>query len=278
MKKNLFYLTIIIFLFLIFKNYTIVLSSTINAVEIWLYKVFPYLFIMIIINDLLIGSNIVSKFKNPSHYIFIMSLLSGTPSSAYITQKMVENKEISKTYANNTLLFTYFSNPLFLFAILKSIFPSSYIWLKLIIIHYMSNIIIYLFYKNKLKEKFTPNNHFEVNLTGSIKSSITTTTMVLGAITFYLITSNILLNTFLLPPYMAIILRGLLELTQGLNALINTNILGKELLAIIFISFGGLSIHTQVKCILDEAKLDYKYFFKGRIIQTIIASILTIIS
>lgn len=278
MKKNLFYLTIIIFLFLIFKNYTIVLSSTINAVEIWLYKVFPYLFIMIIINDLLISSNIVSKFKNPSHYIFIMSLLSGTPSSAYITKKMVENNEISKTYANNTLLFTYFSNPLFLFAILKNIFPSSYIWLKLIIIHYISNFIIYLFYRNKLKEKFTPNNYFEVNLTGSIKSSITTTTMVLGAITFYLIISNILLNTFLLPPYMAIIFRGLLELTQGLNALINTNILGKELLAIIFISFGGLSIHTQVKCILDESKLDYKYFLKGRIIQTIIASILTIIS
>ena len=49
MKKNLIYLTILILIFLIFKNYPLVLSSSITAVELWLNKVFPYLFIMIII-------------------------------------------------------------------------------------------------------------------------------------------------------------------------------------------------------------------------------------
>lgn len=99
---------------------------------------------------------------------------------------------------------------------------------------------------------------------------MTTTTMVLGAITFYLVISDILqLNIFL---------RGLLEMTQGLNSLINLNLANKEIIAIIFISFGGLSIHTQVKCILDDSTLEYKYFFKGRIYQTLIATILTIIT
>ena len=51
MKKNIIYLTILGLLILIFKNYNIVLESSITAVNLWLYKVFPYLFIMIIIND-----------------------------------------------------------------------------------------------------------------------------------------------------------------------------------------------------------------------------------
>ena len=67
-------------------------------------------------------------------------------------------------------------------------------------------------------------------------------------------------------------------MTQGLNALINYNSSFKELLAILFISFGGLSIHTQVKCILDEENISYKYFLKGRIMQTLIALLLTILT
>ena len=45
----------------------------------------------------------------------------------------------------------------------------------------------------------------------------------------------------------------------------------------LFITFGGFSIHTKVKCIVEEYGLDYKYFFKGRILQLIIAIILTFI-
>ena len=67
-------------------------------------------------------------------------------------------------------------------------------------------------------------------------------------------------------------------MTQGLNTLINYNSYFKELLAILFISFGGLSIHTQVKCILDEENISYKYFLKGRIMQTLIALGLTILT
>src|SRR5690625_3025138 len=96
-----------------------------------------------------------------------------------------------------------------------------------------------------------------------------TTIMVLGTITFYLVLSDILnLN---------LLLRGLIEMTQGLNALITKHIILKELLAMLFISFGGLSIHTQVKCILDDYNLNYSDFFKGRALQTIIALILTTI-
>ncbi len=270
MKRNFIYLTIFILIILIFQNYSLVLSSTINAVNIWLYKVFPYLFIMIIINDTLVNFDLESKFKNTSIYIFIMSLLSGSPTSAVIINNLYQKNILSKNDANLTLLFTYFANPLFLYTMLNSIFNDKAITIKLIAIHYLSNIIIYFLFKKKLEQSNITQNKITFDISDSIKKAMNTTTMVLGAITFYLVISNILsLNLFV---------RGLLEMTQGLNQLIGLDISFKEIITMIFISFGGLSIHTQVKCILNESNLEYKYFLKGRIYQTIISIILTIVT
>ncbi len=267
MRKNFVYLTILILIFLIFKNYSIVLTSSINAVELWLYKVFPYLFIMIVINDTLINLGFEKVFKNNSIYAFVMSLLSGSPTSAVIIGSLFKQGKMSKENANITLMFTYFANPLFLYTMLNAIFGNTNITIKLMLIHYLSNFIIYLIWRKKLNMNTQNDVTTKFDISGSIKKAMTTTTMVLGAITFYLVISDILkLN---------VIFRGLLEMTQGLNMLINSNLSNPDILAIIFISFGGLSIHTQVKCILDEANLEYKYFLKGRIYQTIIAVILT---
>ena len=107
---------------------------------------------------------------------------------------------------------------------------------------------------------------------------MTTTITVLGVITFYLILSNILITEFNIKEPYSIFLKGFMEMTQGLASLIKLNIKFKELIAIIFISFGGLSIHTQVACILNEYDLSYHHFLKGRIIATTIAIVLTIIT
>ena len=277
MKRNLFYLTIISFIILLFTNYNIVLNSTILAVNIWLYKVFPYLFIMIITNDLLINADFGRVFKNNILYVFIMSLISGTPTSAYIINNLYKEEKICKKNANYALLFTYFCNPLFLYSILKLIFSANEIVIKLMLIHYLTNIFIYLLIHRQLtREKYVLKKAF-VNLSSSIKSGVTTTTMVLGSIVFYMVLSDILINTFNLPLYLNTTLKGVLEITQGLNTLIDINLSCKlkEIIAIAFISFGGFSIHTQIKCILDESDLQYKYFLLGRILGTIIAILLT---
>lgn len=276
MKRNLLYLTIITFIFLIFQNYNLVLSSTIDAVNIWLYKVFPYLFIMIIINDLLINLDFSRNFKSNITYIFIMSILSGTPTSAYITSNLYQEKKISQNNANLSLLFTYFCNPLFLYSILNSIFNSLSFTIKIMSIHYLSNIIILLLVRKKLIKELTTPQAIKIDLTGAIKRSITTLTMILGTICFYMVTSEIILNTFNINETFNTIFKGILEITQGLNSLINLNINlpTKELMVVCFTSFGGFSIHTQIKCILEESKLEYKYFFLGRILEVVIALIL----
>lgn len=275
MKRKLTIFLIMTLIILIFKNYTLVLESTINGVSIWLYKVFPYLFIMIIIQDLLINLNLTSIFKNPSTYIFIMSIISGTPSSAYIISKLVKDNEISSNYGNICLIFTFFANPLFLFTILNLIFNSLFTTIKLLLIIYISNFIIYIYFKKDLPLCNINGKSKNINISSSIKTSINTNLMVLGSIIFYLVISSIIINTFNISYPFDIFIKGLLEMTQGLNSLINLNIKFKEIIAIFFITFGGFSIHTQVKCILDEQGLNYKYFLKGRIIQAIIVIILT---
>lgn len=278
MKRKITILLIMTFIILIFKNYEIVLKSALDATTIWLNKVFPYLFIMIIIQDLLINLNFSSFFKNTAIYIFIMSLLSGTPSGTYIISKLKEQNIISKEYANTCLIFTFFANPLFLYSILNSIFLSKFITIRLMLILYLTNLFLYFIYKKDLPSNGKSINTNEINLSSSIKTSINTTITVLGVITFYLILSNIIITEFNIIYPFNIFFKGFLEMTQGLASLINSSIKFKEVIAMIFISFGGFSIHTQVSCILNEANLSYKYFFKGRIIQTALVVFLTIIT
>ena len=278
MKRKITILLIMTFIILIFKNYEIVLKSALDATTIWLNKVFPYLFIMIIIQDLLINLDFASFFKNTAVYIFIMSLLSGTPSGTYIISKLKQQNIITKEYANTCLIFTFFANPLFLYSILNSIFLSKLTTIRLMLILYLTNLILYFIYKKDLPSNGKSINTNEINLSSSIKTSINTTITVLGVITFYLILSNIIITEFNIIYPFNIFFKGFLEMTQGLASLINSSIKFKEVIAMIFISFGGFSIHTQVSCILNEANLSYKYFFKGRIIQTALVVFLTIIT
>ena len=207
-----------------------------------------------------------------------MSLLSGTPSGTYIISKLKEQNIITKEYANTCLIFTFFANPLFLYSILNSIFLSKLTTIRLMLILYLTNLILYFIYKKDLPSNGKSINTNEINLSSSIKTSINTTITVLGVITFYLILSNIIITEFNIIYPFNIFFKGFLEMTQGLASLINSSIKFKEVIAMIFISFGGFSIHTQVSCILNEANLSYKYFFKGRIIQTALVVFLTIIT
>lgn len=280
MKKNLINLGILFFIYLIFKNYSLVLSSAIDAVDIWLKKVFPYLFIMIFLNDLLINLGFINNFKKPSHYIFIMSLLSGSPTSAYIINNLYQKNIITKNEANIHLIYSYFANPLFLYAFFNLLFNNINITIKLIIILYSSNFLIYLLLKNYLKEKKLPLVKANFNLNNSLNKSMNILIMVLGTIVLFYIISNILIIFFNIKGISSLLLRGFLEVTQGLNTLstFKLSLKVKEIIAIIFTSFGGLSIHLQINCILEENKLSYKAFLLGRIGQVLLASIMTTIA
>ena len=105
---------------------------------------------------------------------------------------------------------------------------------------------------------------------------MSTLLLILGTIIFYLLLFYIASNLLSLTNLFKTLLAGFLEITNGLNNLLNLNISLniKETIAVLIISFGGLSINTQVKAILEDTKINFSYFFKGRLYQTLISFIL----
>lgn len=293
-KKSLdfgFCLFCVICMIFIFQNNQEVANTIINAVDLFLRKVFVSLFPMFIINDILIGLNVpvyfyrlfngffqkIFKTSGISAYVFVMSLISGTPSNAYILKNLVLENKLTVLEANHYLYFTYFSNPLFLSLMLGSIFESKIV-LKIILVHYISNIIIGIIIRNKAPKISTTKVDLKDNNLGSvliksINRSISTLLMILGTLVFYMLITYIITNLGNFNNLFKTIMASCLEITNGLNMLskLEISLKLKEIMAIAAISFGGLSINTQIKAILEDTKLNYQCFFKGRIMQVLIS-------
>ena len=65
-------------------------------------------------------------------------------------------------------------------------------------------------------------------------------------------------------------------MTQGLKCLesINLSVNLKALIAVIILSFGGLSVHMQVITIISDTKIKYFPYFIGRILHTFISALI----
>lgn len=298
MKKNLFFVLIFtLFLFFLFVKKDVITKSSIEAVTLWQNKIFPSLFISFIIQNLLINYNasyyISFLFNKIYQKLFglsqsgqlalTLSFISGSPSNAYILTELYLNKFISEHEANHILQFSYFANPLFLYTMLLLIFGSLSVSLKIIFSLYLSNIILGISLKKEnyvsSTRKISSPDNFGFALTSSIKKSMNTLIMILGSVTFFITLSN-LFSIYVQNDFINLIFTGILELTSGLDDLIYFDISYKlkEIITTLFISFGGLCIHSQVYSILCESNLSYLYFLKGRFLASIIAIlIITII-
>ena len=292
--KNIIVISLtILFLLLLFTNKEIAKNSISSSIYIWIYNIIPSLFPMIIINDILINYdfpkivcsifyklfNKIFKLSYSGTYIFIMSMFIGTPTNAMLIKNMLDANSIDIDEANKLIYVCYFSNPLFLFNMLSLIFKTNIV-LLIIISHYISNIIILFLIRNKYIPKnyhYFHNKHIKFNklITNSINKAINTMISILGIISFYMLITSYIKNN--------ILFSGLLEITTGLNLISHSFSKYKLIMTIIIVNFGGLSIFTQIKSILEDTNIYFINYFKGRILQIIISvllitSVLTIIS
>ena len=259
-------------------------------------QVFPALFPMFIINDILLNYNFcflvdyflgkifrkVFKMSSVAGYVFLMSLISGTPTNAYLVTNLVLNGKLTSKDASVILSYACFLNPIFLYNILNGIFNDTTIVLKLMMINYGVNWLIAFLWRNYpykdssltgIKSLF-----FTKVLAQSIEKSFKTLTIVLGTIIFYLMLCEGL-NILVSNPLFNCFINGLLETTGGLSkiAMLYVSVKLKVILSTIFIGFMGLSIHSQIKNIVVDADISLKYFFWGRILQVVLSTIIAAI-
>ncbi|MBE6155701.1 MAG: hypothetical protein E7164_02985 [Firmicutes bacterium] len=273
-------LMIIIFAFE--KSQIIALSVT-NSFNIFITRIFPFLFIMMVCNNLLTSLNFpyyLSKlFPHPYIYLFIMSLLSGSPINAVLINSFINQKILTPKEGSIALTFSTLNNPLFLLSYFKLIFLNQITIIKLFLIIYLSNftILIWAISKNPKLKYQAPINPINIqkSLIFAITSSIKNLINILAIITFFKLISDLFIPR---DSSYTILIKGLIELTQGLNALpqllLTTTI--KELLVIVILLFAGFSIHIQISNILANHPINYKYFYLSRLILCIFGVIIVL--
>lgn len=278
-----FIILIYLFIYLIFKENTSLSNITFLSFKMYILKVFPFLFIMMILNNLLLKCNFPyyfnKIFESDILYIFINSILSGSPINAILIKNYLENNNITEEDASKIICFTSFNNPLFLYNYLTLILKYFNNVSRVMGIIYFTNIVIYLYFRKRIKIKTLvkyQNYNLRKELFNIISESTFNMIKIMGIIIFFKITLDLLMtkNNIVIS-----LLKGLVEVTSGLNSLtsLSTSAKIKEIISYIIISFMGLSIHMQISTILENYNINYKYFYLSRFFVIILGIIIILI-
>ena len=277
----------------------IIYDSVIYALNMWVNNLIPALFPFFIISDILINYNItlyipkiikdfckvIFNITDNMLSILFLSMISGFPSNARNTRSMYDNNLISLEEANHILIFSHFSNPIFVLTTV-GVFFFNYekVGIVLLIAHYLSNFILGFLCRNRIKIDnhnndflYLEDKHIGIIFINAIKKAIDTILLICGIVVITLLLSSIVINTFNFNIYNSMIIKGLFEITIGIDAVskLDLSLRFKMIITSCFLAFGGLSVHMQVYSQIVNTDIKYIYFFLGRIWQAILAGIIT---
>lgn len=309
--KNIFILSILsLITFEILTDSKSILEAVNFAFNIWKENVFPSLFPFFMLSELFINYGLIEilgelfkpfmnkffKAKGVTAFALVMSIISGFPSSAKYIKELYNKNLINEFEASKALMFTHFSNPLFILGTISLLFLNNKeVGLLILICHYLGNFIIGFIFRNYIPSKeiksrkkiksilkeISENNikkgkSFGEIVTSALLNSINTLILILGVITMFLVITTIIDNNINLSNLNQSILNGFFEMTQGLKyvSMQEIPLKLKCTLSVMIISFGGLSVHMQIISILSDTKIKYLPFLTARIIHSLISSLL----
>ena len=285
----------ILMLFMVLLNKSLVFNSVLYSLDIWVKNLIPSCFPFFVISDILVNyhiTNYIPKWIKKTLgnlflvsesviTIFFLSILSGFPSNARIARMLYDNGEINAKEASHALIFTHFSNPLFVLSTVSVLFLHQEKYgLVILISHYLGNVILGLLgrdtsfeFQYDYTEKLEKSQSFSIVFIKAISRAIDTLFLIFGTLTCFYIFSSLLLNYFNFDAYAGAIIQGILEMTSGLKAISILNIpdIYKVVISSMFLSFGGLCVHLQVMSQLIDSDISYHPFLVARIFHAFIS-------
>ena len=310
---SIIYLIIIVSLTIdVLTNSNLIMKTVQFSVNLWINNILPSLFPFFILSELLIKFGFVEfisellknitqklfKVRGEGAFIFIMSMISGFPSnSKYIKELFLENK-INDKEASKILMFTHFSNPLFIIGTISiSFLNNKNMGIIILFSHYIGNIIIGLIIRNyhpySFKEKVSLKKAINLMHKKQIENkekignilaqacfkTFKTLFLILGVVTTFLCLTTLITNHLHLNPIKDGLLKGIFEMTQGLKyiSILNLSLKWKVIISTMIISFGGLSVHMQIISILGDTEIKYLPFLIARIFHAFISGFLAFI-
>ena len=298
-KKNL-----IIAFFCLFLTAVIIINpqkystSCLNGFLLFAKNVLPTLFPFFFLTKLIAETGAINSLSSKtskitqklfrtsgsSSYIFLMSILSGYPVGAKLTQDFYENKLIDKNEAFKICTFTSTSGPLFVIGTVGCALLKNY---KAAIIIFVSHIlgailngIVHRNYKDKTTNQLSPFSLKTPNknmLSDCMYNAVLSILLVGGFIAFFSIVIDVVLSLKIFSNVpLKILTSGTIEVTRGCFEL-SASTLSEKIkvtLACGFISFGGLSIHAQAFAFLSKCEIPYFKFFVQKLIHTLFSSLI----
>jgi len=287
LRKSLFWLLMLSFIITLIEANTVITYLEYGS-ALFLYNIFPTLFPILLITDMIIKYNLadflipklsqitklIYKVTGYPSLIIFLSLLTGTPGNAKLISNAYEDHYISKDTANKLLWITHSFNPMFLITTIGLMyFNNTRFGIILLITAILTNIVI---------ARFINIDHQDINLSqikhhhsfnDIILSNFKTLIQVAGIIMI----ATIFLGFISLLPINLTNFIGLIEMTTGIKVISTTNLpnLYQYLLSVIFISFGSFSIIAQNISIMGDI-VDKKSYIQVRIIASMISIIIFI--
>ena len=290
-----------------------IIKTVTFSFSVWLNNIFPSLFPFFVLSEILINFGFIEfvgelfkplmhklfKVKGEGAFVFIMSMISGFPSNAKYVKELHTGGIIDENEASKILMFTHFSNPLFILGSISLMFLNNKeVGLLILICHYLGNFIIGFLFRNyypstyrkekvSIKKAITNMHNKRINnnqklgsiITNSLLNAINTLLLILGIVTMFLCLTTIIDNNINLNNYNQSILNGFIEMTQGLKyvGLLNIPLKLKTIISTLIISLGGFSVHMQLISIISDTKIKYLPFLTARVLHALISSFLIFI-
>lgn len=299
---------LIFILFLFLTSSQLVIDSILGTIIIWKNNVFPTLFPFFVLSDILIHYGFVEfiselfkpfmrlfRLRGACAFGFVMSMVSGFPSSAKYVRELLFSGLINSDEASKLMTFSHFSNPLFVIGTISILFLNNKnVGILILVTHYIGNLFVGFVFRGygncsfnserlsikraffeMHKKRMSNTRSFGSVLCSAISNAIDTLLLILGIISLFMIVTTLLDNKLGLPDYYQSILNGLFEMTQGLKSVsvLDIPLKIKGTLSVFFISFGGICVHMQVLGIISDTKIKYFPFFVARIIHSVFSSI-----
>ena len=310
LRRNLIPILILIIIFAFIVQPGILADGAFMGLNIWINNIVPFLFPMFILSNILLQYNLMyslldrfsvvsykalkSKFALIPYFI---SIISGYPSGAVVTNIMAGNKKISSREANYTIIFTNNCSLQFISAVVAfSLLGNHDLFIYIAVPHYAGALILSVLYKNNefsmpysSNIKKSKNLHFNEIFSSSIYKAVISILTVGGVIVFFSVFSQYVIkllsgNSVIMSmntgfkDILFSLLIGILEVTNGCK-IISASPIPIEIKLIIInflISFSGMSIIFQTIAVSTDFNFNTVDYIKGRFLFGIISSILCI--
>lgn len=281
-----------------------VLADSLAGLDLWFHTVLPSLLPFMILSNVLIGANVVSRLMRPfsgffrhvlglspeGGYAWLLGLFCGFPMGARLTGDMYRQHRISREEAGYLLTFANQSSPMFLstYVVLHGLGDST-MTLPVFVIFYASAFLTSLVFRirsrrfglppSKPKKEVPEQTSYGNLLDTSIMNGFEIITRLGGYIILFSILAGIVLQLPAPLHTAAPFLSGLTEITTGIHTISGTTLpLQVKFTAIVCCTaFGGFSTVAQTSCMLNGTGLSIFTYLKGKLVNAAVAGLLCLV-